>query len=106
MSTRNLSPTQNAADTTEAKGTRRRRGKKRPRSGSSQQHSTSRITKKDAIVKLLRRKQGATLTALQEATGWQPHSLRAALTGLRKTGLEIGRATNAKGETVYRAVGS
>ena len=80
--------------------------KKQTRSGSSLRQSAARTTKKAVIRKLLRRKRGATLTALQDATGWQRHSLRAAVTGLRKSGVEIERATNAKGETVYRTIGS
>ena len=59
--------------------------------------------KMDAILKLMRRKQGATIPALQEATGWLPHSVRAALTGLRKKGIEVSRDKNGKGETIYRA---
>ena len=106
MSTSILNPAKSAAGTAEATGTRRRTGKKRSRSGSSQRQSNAGITKKAAITKLLRRKQGATLMALQEVTGWQPHSLRAALTGLRKTGVEVRRATNSRGETVYHTVGS
>jgi DNA-binding transcriptional regulator PaaX len=35
-------------------------------------------------------------------TGWQPHSVRAALTGLRKRGLAITREKNDAGVTVYR----
>ena len=59
--------------------------------------------KTEAILKLMRRKQGATVPALQDATGWQPHSVRAALTGLRKKGIDIVRDKNGKGETIYRA---
>lgn len=40
---------------------------------------------------LLQREQGATLYELVEATGWQPHTTRAMLTGLRKKGHEIER---------------
>lgn len=63
----------------------------------------SRGSKTDAILKLMRRKQGATIPALQEVTGWLPHSTRAALTGLRKKGVAISRNKNGKGETIYRA---
>jgi hypothetical protein len=35
--------------------------------------------------------QGATLEAICKATGWQPHSARAALSGLRKAGATIER---------------
>lgn len=45
-----------------------------------------RPSKVDAVVELLRRAEGATLGEIIEATGWQPHSTRAVLTGLRKKG--------------------
>ena len=48
-------------------------------------------TKSEAIRRLLSRKSGADLAALQEATGWQPHSVRAALSTLRKAGYPIDR---------------
>lgn len=38
------------------------------------------------VLALLRRSEGATLAELVEATGWLPHTTRAALTGLRKKG--------------------
>ncbi len=43
------------------------------------------------VIDLLRRKDGATLAELTEATGWLPHTTRAALTGLRKKGHMIVR---------------
>lgn len=46
--------------------------------------TTKRTTKTDQVVALLKRKQGATLDDLVKATGWLPHTTRAALTGLRK----------------------
>ena len=46
----------------------------------------TKTTKTDAVLKLLERQQGATVAQLQKATGWQPHSVRAALTGLRQEG--------------------
>jgi hypothetical protein len=45
-----------------------------------------RQTKSAAVVALLQREEGATLAELVEATGWLPHTTRAALTGLRKKG--------------------
>lgn len=62
-------------------------------------------TKLDTILKYLGHKNGATLPALEKATGWQPHSVRAALTGLRKKGHAIKRAKDGKGVTVYRVAG-
>lgn len=49
-------------------------------------------TKKAELARLLRRKNGASLVQLQMATGWQPHSIRAAISGLRKDGLIVERA--------------
>jgi Mn-dependent DtxR family transcriptional regulator len=47
--------------------------------------------KVDAILTLVRRPEGAKIAELQKATGWQPHSVRAALTGLRKRGIKVTR---------------
>jgi hypothetical protein len=38
------------------------------------------------VIALLEHGEGATLAELVEATGWQPHTTRAALTGLKKKG--------------------
>jgi hypothetical protein len=59
-------------------------------------------TKKAAVIELLKREQGATLQELVEATGWLPHTTRAALTGLRKRGMEIEKSMRA-GLTCYAA---
>ena len=45
---------------------------------------------------------GAALGDLTAATGWQVHSVRAALTGLRKEGKELAREKDAAGVTHYR----
>ena len=58
-------------------------------------------TKIETILKLLRRPNGASIAQLQKTAGWQPHSARAALTGLRKKGHEVTRGKDAKGVTVY-----
>ena len=53
------------------------------------------------VLDLLRRSEGATLAELVEATGWLPHTTRAALTGLRKKGHVL--AKDKRGEvTCYR----
>ncbi len=62
----------------------------------------TRQTKAGAILSQLRRPSGATVARLQKATGWQAHSIRATLTGLRKQGHDIRRGKNAKGVTMYR----
>ncbi len=61
-------------------------------------------TKLETISKQLRRPAGANIAQLQKVTGWQSHSVRAALTGLRKKGHAIERSKSAKGDTVYRII--
>jgi len=56
------------------------------------------------VVDLLRRETGASITELMEATGWLPHSTRAALTGLRRKGHEITRTRSEAGLAIYRIV--
>lgn len=46
-------------------------------------------TKTAEVLELMRRERGATLDELTTATGWLPHTTRAALTGLRKKGHAI-----------------
>ncbi len=59
-------------------------------------------TKRDRIMALLERPEGASIDDLTVATGWQAHSVRAALTGLRKRGLSVARGKHQSGATVYR----
>ena len=61
-----------------------------------------RRTKADTILDLVRRPSGASISELTKATGWQPHSVRAALTGLRKKGCQVVRTKNVQGVTRYR----
>jgi hypothetical protein len=64
----------------------------------------SRMRKSDTLLKLVSRAKGAQMTDLQKATGWQAHSVRAGLTGLRKKGIRIDRIQSASGKTWYKAV--
>ncbi len=63
-----------------------------------------RKTKSALVRAMLARRSGADLKALQEATGWQPHSVRAALSTLRKAGYTIDRmpAKKTGGAPLYR----
>jgi hypothetical protein len=45
--------------------------------------------KNEKVIALLRRDGGASLLEITKATGWQPHSARAVLTGFRKKGHSI-----------------
>ena len=44
------------------------------------------------VIRLLERSGGATLDKMVAATGWLPHTTRAALTGLKKKGYVISKA--------------
>ena len=63
-------------------------------------------TKLAALVMALRRPQGATSLQLMLATGWQPHTVRGAISGMlrKKLGLNVVLAHNDSGERVYRVV--
>jgi hypothetical protein len=53
--------------------------------------SAARTSKINGVLALLRRPEGAPIADIIAATGWLPHSTRAALTGLRKKGHSIER---------------
>jgi hypothetical protein len=57
------------------------------------------------VINLLQRSDGATIPILTEATGWLPHTTRAALTGLRKRGYAVVRTRIDTGDSVYRITG-
>jgi hypothetical protein len=57
------------------------------------------------VVEHLQRADGATLIDLTQATGWLPHTTRAALTGLRKRGYAVIRERIGAGGSVYRISG-
>ena len=59
-------------------------------------------TKRAKVVALLTRPEGAGIAELIETTGWQPHSVRAALTGFRKRGIPVTRGQDETGVTIYR----
>jgi len=60
-------------------------------------------TKIAEVIGLLQRNRGATLDEVVAATGWLPHTSRAALTGLRKRGYDVRleRGDKARG-SIYR----
>jgi len=64
------------------------------------------ISKTEQVIKLLKRKNGASLDDLQKATGWQPHSVRGFLAGLRKRGLMIERITIDGQKGAYHIAGA
>ena len=63
-----------------------------------------RPTKTAIVSKLLSRPRGASLGDITAATGWQAHSIRAFLTGLRKKGIALEREQRRDGATGYRII--
>jgi predicted ArsR family transcriptional regulator len=61
-------------------------------------------SKKDRLISMLKRDGGTTITAISSALGWQPHTTRAAITGLRKAGHKVETAKPADGGSglIYR----
>jgi hypothetical protein len=55
-----------------------------------------------SVIALLRRSEGATIDALTKATGWLPHTTRAAITGVRKRGYSVILDRGAESASVYR----
>jgi len=69
----------------------------------AQAPTTPRKTKSSLLREMLSAPGGASLQSLIGATGWQAHTVRAALTGLRKRGTEITRTAGEAG-SVYAIV--
>lgn len=51
---------------------------------------------------LLQREEGTTLDDLTAATGWLPHTTRAALTGLRQGGHVLEKSKGTDGKAIYK----
>jgi hypothetical protein len=56
------------------------------------------------VIALLQRPEGATLAGIVEATGWLPHTTRAALTGLKKKGHTLTKGK--RGDVTYYSIAS
>ena len=67
--------------------------------------SVQRETKIDFVRGLLSRAEGATIAQLVAATGWLPHTTRAALTGLKKKGHTV-VSVKIDGTRLYRIDGA
>lgn len=70
-------------------------------SGSAGTHPQRR-TKAMLLLTLVQRPEGAVMAELTDATGWLPHTVRAALTGLRRKGHPVDRGIR-DGKACYRS---
>lgn len=59
-------------------------------------------SKQGQLIAMLSREEGASIAEIATALGWLPHTTRAALTGLRQKGYEIGRETDGERGSLYR----
>ncbi len=67
--------------------------------------TTKLASKSDQLIALLRKPNGARVSVIVEKFGWQAHTVRAAISGLRKKGFEVSRGQAKKtGEAVYSIV--
>jgi hypothetical protein len=60
-------------------------------------------TKRAKLIAMLARPEGASVAEIGQRLGWLPHTVRAAITGLRKAGREVTRSKDADDKgPVYR----
>ena len=59
-------------------------------------------TKRAELIAMLERPEGASVADIGQRLGWLPHTVRAAITGLRKAGREVSRSKDADNRSVYR----
>jgi hypothetical protein len=85
-------PLPDSMDSSETSHQAAEAGKAPPRVGS----------KLASLIALLRRSEGATIDVLTKATGWLPHTTRAAITGVRKRGYSVVLDRGGEGASVYR----
>ena len=89
-------------DTAKSAAKPARKMAREPKAGAAADSSPKRPSKSAAILAMLQRPEGASLDQLVVATGWLPHTARAALTGLKKKGYEITSDKPAGGVRTYR----
>ena len=63
---------------------------------------TKPITKRAQMTKLISRKSGATIATLQKQLAWQPYTIQAEISRLRKGRLAIASSASANG-SLYQA---
>ncbi len=105
--------TSKQSSSTKAQPSERSRRAERKPSGSKPKGRTSPAvvrpgTKQALLIDLIKRKKGATIEEIVEATGWQAHSVRGAISGAlkKKLGLAVTSERVGDGGRVYRIAGA
>jgi DNA-binding MarR family transcriptional regulator len=89
---------------------RSRRAERKPSGAKPNGRTSSAVaqpgTKQALLIDLLKRKKGVTIEKIVEATGWQPHSVRGAISGTlkKKLGLMVTSEKSNDGPRRYRIV--
>ena len=67
-------------------------------------HHRKRVTKQATLIDMLKRDEGATIDQITEAIGWQPHTVRGAISGAlrKKLGLTVTSTKFETDERIYR----
>jgi hypothetical protein len=73
-----------------------------PQSGRAEPLQPRAGSKQGQLITMLLRDDGASIVEIATALGWLPHTTRAALTGLRHKGYELGREINGERGSIYR----
>jgi hypothetical protein len=70
------------------------------------EHKPRANSKQEKVLGLLRRREGATISAIMKATGWQQHSVRGFFAGVvrKRLGLTL-ESDKGDGDRTYRIVG-
>jgi hypothetical protein len=94
-----------AADHDAVRAATERKSHATPKSKTARAGKQDRKSKKDQLVALLSKPNGARVSVIVQRLAWQAHTVRAALSGLRKQGFEIATSKSSKtGEAVYAIV--
>ena len=76
-----------------------------PMPKSNRTHKAEVGSKQSRVITMLQSPAGATIAAMMEATGWQPHSMRGFLAGVVRKRLKLQLAsTKVDGTRVYRII--
>lgn len=93
------------SDTAKVAAKPARKMAREPKVGAPAEPLPKRPSKSATVLAMLQRREGATLDQLVIATGWLPHTARAALTGLKKKGHDVTSDKPAGGVRTYRVTG-